>query len=261
MGKRHLPRGTWLLLLPLLSSARAQAPDLPRLSRELEQIELRLEAEHKDWMQFKVQAASDEERAEIHAAFPSDEFAQQLGDVAARAKGTDVAARAWYDAFTLACMVDDRALFTRAVETLLGEHMTSPWTTNLSLALTYGTPEWSKPEARGALRRIVAAITDKSARGYAMAQLALLVGLDETLGEEGRAEAATLLATIAAEYASDDFIGMNGKQFAAGALNEIQNLRVGQVAPDFEITDQEGARFKLSDYRGRVVLLDFWGFV
>jgi peroxiredoxin len=30
------------------------------------------------------------------------------------------------------------------------------------------------------------------------------------------------------------------------------------VAPDIEGEDQDGVRFKLSDYRGKVVLLDFW---
>ena len=29
-------------------------------------------------------------------------------------------------------------------------------------------------------------------------------------------------------------------------------------APDIEGQDQGGKRFKLSDYRGKVVLLDFW---
>ncbi len=31
-----------------------------------------------------------------------------------------------------------------------------------------------------------------------------------------------------------------------------------QLAPDFSAKDAEGAPFKLSDYRGQVVLLDFW---
>lgn len=262
MGYRRTPWSAWpLLALILLPAARASVPDERALVKELEEIEQRIADERKGWMQFKLQATSDAERAEIQAAFPRDEFVQQLTGVAARGKGTDAAARAWYDAFTLACMLDDRALFTQAIETLLREHMSSPWTANLSLALTYGTPEWSKPQAQDALRRILAAVTDKSVRGYAMAQLALLVGLDDALGEKGRAEAETLLAAIEAEYPGDDFIGMNGKQFAAGARNEIQALRVGQVAPDFEVTDQDGVRFKLSDYRGRVVLLDFWGFV
>ncbi|MFO0807978.1 MAG: redoxin domain-containing protein [Gemmataceae bacterium] len=44
-------------------------------------------------------------------------------------------------------------------------------------------------------------------------------------------------------------------------LFEIRNLSVGRVAPDIEGEDQEGQRFKLSDYRGKVVLLDFWSFV
>jgi peroxiredoxin len=35
--------------------------------------------------------------------------------------------------------------------------------------------------------------------------------------------------------------------------------QVGQVAPEIEGEDLEGNRFRLSDYRGRVVVLTFWG--
>jgi hypothetical protein len=44
-------------------------------------------------------------------------------------------------------------------------------------------------------------------------------------------------------------------------LFEIRNLSVGKEAPDIEGEDQDGKRFKLSDYRGKVVLLDFWSYV
>jgi hypothetical protein len=36
-------------------------------------------------------------------------------------------------------------------------------------------------------------------------------------------------------------------------------LNIGQVAPEIEGEDLEGKHFKLSDYRGKVVVLDFWG--
>jgi hypothetical protein len=35
---------------------------------------------------------------------------------------------------------------------------------------------------------------------------------------------------------------------------------IGKVAPDFTTEDADGVSFKLSDYRGKVVVLDFWGF-
>ncbi len=41
-------------------------------------------------------------------------------------------------------------------------------------------------------------------------------------------------------------------------LFAFRNLLVGKQAPDIEGVDQHGQRFKLSDYRGKVVLLDFW---
>jgi len=45
---------------------------------------------------------------------------------------------------------------------------------------------------------------------------------------------------------------------AKAELFEIRNLCVGKEAPDIEGQDQDGKQFKLSDYRGKVVLLDFW---
>ncbi len=48
---------------------------------------------------------------------------------------------------------------------------------------------------------------------------------------------------------------------AKAELFGIRNLSVGKQAPDIDGEDENGKRFKLSDYRGKVVLLDFWSFV
>lgn len=37
------------------------------------------------------------------------------------------------------------------------------------------------------------------------------------------------------------------------------DLEVGKVAPEIEGADVDGNQFRLSDFRGKVVLLDFWG--
>ena len=52
--------------------------------------------------------------------------------------------------------------------------------------------------------------------------------------------------------------GEKAKQELAGARNLLK-LRLGAVAPEIQGDDPDGKRFKLSDYRGTVVMLDFWG--
>jgi hypothetical protein len=52
-------------------------------------------------------------------------------------------------------------------------------------------------------------------------------------------------------------VGTVGEK-AQAELFEIRHLGVGKEAPDIEGEDQNGKRFKLSDYRGKAVLLDFW---
>jgi hypothetical protein len=48
------------------------------------------------------------------------------------------------------------------------------------------------------------------------------------------------------------------KQFE-DALYLLERLSLGKVAPEIEGEDLDGKHFKLSDYRGKVVVLDFWG--
>jgi hypothetical protein len=72
-------------------------------------------------------------------------------------------------------------------------------------------------------------------------------------------EAEALLERAARDYGDVKLPG--GETVAQKAEPElfgIRHLSVGKVAPEIEGADQDGVRFKLSDYRGQVVLLDFW---
>ena len=40
---------------------------------------------------------------------------------------------------------------------------------------------------------------------------------------------------------------------------DARDLKIGDVAPEIFGVDIDGVPFKLSDYRGKVVVLDFWG--
>jgi hypothetical protein len=55
------------------------------------------------------------------------------------------------------------------------------------------------------------------------------------------------------------FSGHTLRSLAEGALFELRYLQVGKVAPEIEGEDIDGQKFRLSDYRGKVVVLDFWG--
>ena len=54
------------------------------------------------------------------------------------------------------------------------------------------------------------------------------------------------------------FRGTIGDQ-AKNELFEMRFLSKGKAAPDIEGEDLDGKEFKLSDYKGKVVLIDFWG--
>jgi hypothetical protein len=73
-------------------------------------------------------------------------------------------------------------------------------------------------------------------------------------------ESETLLEQVMAKFADVKYGRGTLGDIAKGDLFEVQNLSVGKQAPEIEGEDIDGVRFKLSDYRGQVVFLDFWGF-
>jgi len=50
------------------------------------------------------------------------------------------------------------------------------------------------------------------------------------------------------------------KDVLQGEIDELTRFAIGAMAPDIVGKDLDGVEFKLSDYRGKVVLLDFWGY-
>ena len=46
---------------------------------------------------------------------------------------------------------------------------------------------------------------------------------------------------------------------AKGSVFELKNLIIGKKAPEIVGKDLEDVEFQLSDYDGKVVILDFWG--
>ena len=75
-----------------------------------------------------------------------------------------------------------------------------------------------------------------------------------------RAKAEDLFERVAKEYGDvEAYRGTTFAERAKGELFEMRNLAIGKVAPEIEGEDLDGEKFKLSDYRGKVVVIDFWG--
>jgi hypothetical protein len=72
-------------------------------------------------------------------------------------------------------------------------------------------------------------------------------------------EAEECFERVCVEYADVEYRRGTLSEAAESNLFQIRNLQIGMVAPDIEGEDIFGTSFKISDYRGKVVVLDFWG--
>ena len=104
------------------------------------------------------------------------------------------------------------------------------------------------------LQDFVALCTDKDLQADALFARAKSVR-ERAKDEAGEKEYVALLEEIEQKFPES-----KAAKYAASELYERRHLALGATAPDFVTEDVDGVEFKLSDYRGKAVLLDFWGF-
>ncbi len=74
--------------------------------------------------------------------------------------------------------------------------------------------------------------------------------------EENRRLAFLIVAVILALFVQREFIDP-GEMVAIGLLDDL-SVAVDQPAPDFALTNLDGETVRLSDFRGKTVVLNFW---
>jgi hypothetical protein len=102
----------------------------------------------------------------------------------------------------------------------------------------------------------------KAAFEFKPIQLLVEQQSDGQLNEAETQKLLEKLRKLAADYpdAKVPRYGKTYKAWVAAKIYTIEHLKIGEVAPEIEAPDLDGVSFKLSDYRGKVVMLDFWGY-
>lgn len=114
------------------------------------------------------------------------------------------------------------------------------------------------------LEKVIAKMEPGGLLQEARFRLASLVAEDAernlTLTDAERAarnkEAAEILEKLGKEDGLNEILG----RWIEKLLFKITHLVVGCEAPEIEGVDHQGKKFSLSEYRGKVVLLPFWGY-
>jgi hypothetical protein len=119
-------------------------------------------------------------------------------------------------------------------------------------------------EAEGRLRTIIEKNQHPGPQGYAKTALAEILKQradGRTPGDPKKAseECESLLGEVVERYGDIQTTRGTLKDVAEPILFEIRHLGIGKSAPEIDGEDIDGKKFKLSDYRGKVVVLDFWG--
>ena len=247
MGKGTLRFIAALILTATLALPCAAADKQSRPAGSVASEYKRLTKQFEDARQeyFKAyQKANEEERKKLK--YPDTlKHAQDLLALAEKNPRDPAAVDALTGAVLHGRYQGDNDVAPKALELLKAHHIESEKLDAVCQLLTYGSREKENKEF---LTTALAKSPHQEVKGAAS------LSLGQLMARRNPAQA---------EQHFNDVIGKYGtkeqKKTAKGELYEMHNLAIGKVAPEIKGEDVDGKNFKLSDYRGKVVVLDFWG--
>lgn len=202
------------------------------------------------WVQ-KIQSASESEQAAIMEERPATgSYAKRLWPIIEEKQGSEEALKAlgW-----ILSNVDRRQSRAQVLGTLQESYMDHDGMAAICAQMMYVNDR----RVMGILESLADESPHRDVRGNAAFSYASWVKSNKRGDNTETVE--NYFEMITEDYADIPHRrrGTLGKA-AEIELYELRNLQVGQPAPDIVGEDMDGTPFKLSDYRGKVVFLDYW---
>lgn len=250
MTRRVLSLLAFSVFLSGACFAQDTATGASSVSDQIAAIQKEFEEARQEFMTAYRKLETDEERQKLFVeSYPKPEtYAPRLLTIAIENEGDP----AVVDALTwIVTNVQQGREKKVATEKLIANHIDSPALGPVCFSMIYSQGR----DADETLAKILEESPHHDVQGnacFALAERKARSGANE--------EAIALYRRVIDEYS--DVTGMRGGKLAdsaEGAIFEAENLSVGKMAPEVEGHDVDGVAFKLSDYRGKVVFLDFWG--
>ena len=242
-----------VLLLPAITFA-ARADDPPKTQEEKKPLTPAEEYKavvadfnkaNKEFSEAYQKAKTDEERNKaFEDKYPKiDKFCERMMELAKKnpKDGAAIDALVWVVTHR-GSQVDD------AVDLFIKDHIESPKLDVMSL----GYSQSARTEKQ--LRTLNEKSPHKDVQGKACYALAMHLRYTGH-AKEAETEFERVVKDFSDIKAYRDTLG----EMAKHDLFELRFLIVGKTAPEIKGEDIDGKKFKLSDYKGKVVLLDFWG--
>jgi thiol-disulfide isomerase/thioredoxin len=205
-------------------------------------------------------AETDAQKALVARLRPSDaQTGTQILALAKQAPADQVAFDGLVWIFSNLDSADSAPQRDDAVALFEKHHLKSP---RLKIAIP-ALASCNSPKAEALLEKLAEKGESRDIRGLAMFRLAL--GKYERVADKNDDQQLAPIESLL-ERAKNDFGDVQPDdedrpiaELAEPVLFEMRNLRPGKVVPEIAGTDVNGKPLKLSSFRGKVVLLVFWG--
>jgi hypothetical protein len=237
-----------------LSNSVSPAPDTSEPTSPQQQFEA-IKAEYDEayatFLNVYRGAQDDKAKEDASAARPEfDDYVGRLVEIVDRYPQSEAAV----DALIWISHNSRSAESNAATQKLLGSYSSNPKVAGEILLMSGNPNDGAEEQLRGLLEAESEPL--QAAARYTLGTM--LIKQDHE-----SEEAIALLQSVVDDFADVEILlgnrGIKIAPRAAGELIEATKLNIGMVVPEIEGTDLDGVDFKLSDYRGKVVVLDFWG--
>ena len=215
------------------------------LRRELSTLADTLRKEHGEWI-----------RSDKTSPDPTDAAIPRFARIAERSRGTKTGSRSliliiYYGGLN----ASQRQPVAAAIDGLIDNYQDSEVLGTLIRNMPMISAEVVTMRERiRILQRIAGAATRSEVQASALfhaGRFSLSIGGTR---KQRQQRAKKYFARLVAQHPDSPFL-----ENARNCIFEMDRLQIGMKVPEIEGEDLDGVAFRLSDYRGKVVMLDFWG--